>query len=1271
MLSVRKIDAGKSGAAAQYFCQYYAQDEAKIHGEPAGKWLSGYDGEVPHEQLLNAFKGLDENGQELIKTMNGKEHAPGWDLTFSTPKSVSAVWAAGSEELRESIAKAHSESVQEAMHYLRKNAFSTRHGKGGGDEAKRVPGTACTMYIAEFEHSTTRANDPELHSHLVVMNLAKVGKEHRCLDFNMRMKMSAGALYRCVLAEKMQAMGFGIAEGKGGSFELVDVDKDLQAHWSKRSAQITDAVGEGASAEKKAVAAVLTRKDKEEPDRARNFEKWTEEAKAYGFDQTKISEIRHGKHAAREQVDDHDIIKKALKNGIACRPEKITELCLCDAVGATNAQAAFARADRVRAAMIEVKKRENGKEISCFTTLEMIARETQMHAVAEGLNKSTAHGIKQSLVDAAKSRKTLSDDQQKMLERCCQSSGIVLAQGYAGSGKSYALDAVRDAHEAAGYKVVGCAPSAKAASGLQGSAQIKSDTIAMTLINLNRPKGGLKLDDKTLLVVDEAGMVGTRDMSRLLEHAAIAGAKVVLVGDQKQLAPIEAGAPFADFQQKFGYAELIEVRRQKAQDDIQIANALRTGQTEKARELMRKQDAWHVSETQQDALKSIAEAYASDRLAGLEAACFAGMRADVAAINLAARDILQRENFITGDEISVKLSDDTTLGLRQNDRVIFTKNDKTARVRNGEIGDIVSVNTEEKTATVRILGDDPREITLQGITGNPEIDDEAMKLDMLYGHAMTVHKSQGATIKQLKNAGESIGKGGNGYALFADNAMTNSNLAYVAGSRNEGQFHLFCSKTDEEAVLKKAAKAQTLDSLLNYSVDSKTLEAAKDFDLAQAAKEEMSREAEKMLKADQKKAADKAPPLDTVAHVEGAGVEPGAGMAATAAPAAIVPSPELVERIDALEAELDHLLGEDHHELVQNWLGYRGDLEKLVDKVGAQGVELPMMPTFEYNMPTPEHSQAEQAALLDAAVVAVKAAQDQIREQTRAMADACRALEVHVSAGNRVNPADYVPKKQTENAPSVAYNVHEITSKPMHGGPEMTPEPALEMSPELAEKIGMLEADLDHMCGEDLFELEQEHRGYSSMCSDLTAQAQDLEKRLGLPLSLAPELPQMPDLGRLAKPDPAHTPEERALVLEAAIARTTAGIEETRAQIRALSDRSEALAAQITELEKRLFAEREAPEWAKKEDMSQEKSSHKEPWFIREMELEKPFGERLREVGKMSREEQARALDKLQADSAVHSLERQAQARAAQQVAQLPEHSQSLGTGQRISRGRR
>jgi hypothetical protein len=191
------------------------------------------------------------------------------------------------------------------------------------------------------------------------------------------------------------------------------------------------------------------------------------------------------------------------------------------------------------------------------------------------------------------------------------------------------------------------------------------------------------------------------------------------------------------------------------------------------------------------------------------------------------------------------------------------------------------------------------------------------------------------------------------------------------------------------------------------------------------------------------------------------------------------------------------------------------------------------------------------------------------------------------------------------------------------------------------------------------------------MCANLAAEVQGLEARLGRPVSPAQELPVMPDIGRLAKPEPSHTPEARALVLESAIARTNAGIDETRAQIRGLADRSEVLAAQISDLEKRLFAERKAPSWVEEKDMFQGKNSQKEPSFIREIEREKPFGERLRDAGQMPRDEQARALDKLQADAAVQGLDRQAQERAAQQAATIPEHSQSVGTGQRISRGRR
>ena len=141
---------------------------------------------------------------------------------------------------------------------------------------------------------------------------------------------------------------------------------------------------------------------------------------------------------------------------------------------------------------------------------------------------------------------------------------------------------------------------------------------------------------------------------------------------------------------------------------------------------------------------------------------------------------------------------------------------------------------------------------------------------------------------------------------------------------------------------------------------------------------------------------------------------------------------------------------------------------------------------------------------------------------------------------------------------------------------------ATEPSPDIAARIDALDAELNNMLEENLFELRQEHRGYSTMCQDLAAQVHGLEMRLGLTVSPAPELPEMPDLGRLAKPDPAQTPEERAEMLETAVARTRAGVEETGAQIRALSHRSEALAAQVSDLEKRLFAQQKAPAWARR-----------------------------------------------------------------------------------------
>lgn len=835
MLSLRKISAGNSAAAAKYFTQYYSEKNGEKNGEPPGKWIAGGRGEVTAAQLQNVFEGRDKSGKMLVKTAENKPHAPGWDLTFSAPKSVSTAWAVADKDLQEAIAKAHSQACKKALDYLQLNAFSTRHGRAGKDAKKRLNGKQIKMFCAEFEHSTSRANDPELHSHIVVANLAQTSdNKFRCLEFNARKKMTAGALYRCNLAQSLKEMGYNIEAGAKGSFEIQGINEELRAQWSKRSAQIQEAVGADASAKAKAAAAVKTRHGKEVPDREKNFEKWREEAAVLGVTAETVKELRNKETDAPKQlVEDAEVIKKCLKNGIACREESIDAQCLSDAAGVTDAKTAFERAETIKNSMIQLTKKENGHNVTFYTTLEMIATEVQLAENAKILHETKTHEIKNSNIEAAKSLKTLSKDQEKMLEHCCKAESVAVCQGYAGSGKSYALDAVRDAHERQGYKVVGCAPSAKAAVGLEESSSIKSQTLAQLLIDLKREK--TNLDEKTVVVVDEAGMVGSRDMYKLVKCVQDAGAKMILVGDERQLAPVESGAPFSDMKARFGYAELTQVRRQKDEKDVEIANLLRNGEAATAKKEMLEKKAWHVAKTTEKAINEIAKTYAKDRLNGLEAACFSGLRADVNAINTQAREILQTEKFIQGPEITVKLADGTNLNLQVNDRIIFTKNDKANGLKNGEIADVVSVDETNKTATLKIHGDKGKLITVQGLTNDKEQDAKQTGYNMLYGHAMTVHKSQGATIKQTEvtlEDGTKAKKGGNSYAFFSDNCMTNSNLAYVAGSRNEGEFHVFCTKDDEEKMLQRASEEQDTDSLRKYNkLQASILNEAKKFDL--------------------------------------------------------------------------------------------------------------------------------------------------------------------------------------------------------------------------------------------------------------------------------------------------------------------------------------------------------------------------------------------------------------------------------------------------------
>ena len=232
----------------------------------------------------------------------------------------------------------------------------------------------------------------------------------------------------------------------------------------------------------------------------------------------------------------------------------------------------------------DVIRRADGRRIRSyadearFTTPEMLEVERRLVAsVVRRNGEGAGVAIPSGIQEAIEHRPTLSPEQTHMVRRVCGSGdGVEVVEGVAGAGKTFALAAARQAWEASGYRVIGCALAARAAAELQRAAGIPSSTLDRLLVDLDRAEcRGLTAG--TVVVVDEAAMIGTRKLARLVAHAEVGGAKVVLVGDRRQLPDIDAGGAFAGIADRLGATHLDENRRQHHQWERDALAELRVG----------------------------------------------------------------------------------------------------------------------------------------------------------------------------------------------------------------------------------------------------------------------------------------------------------------------------------------------------------------------------------------------------------------------------------------------------------------------------------------------------------------------------------------------------------------------------------------------------------------------------------------------------------------------------------------------------------------------
>ncbi|UXC91408.1 Ti-type conjugative transfer relaxase TraA [Sphingobium sp. RSMS] len=378
---------------------------------------------------------------------------------------------------------------------------------------------------------------------------------------------------------------------------------------------------------------------------------------------------------------------------------------------------------------------KDGRGEDRFTSREMIEAEQRLQLAAELMAERERHrvseGDREGALRAAAARGLdLSGEQRAAFDHATDGRDLSVVVGYAGTGKSAMLGVAREAWEDAGFNVRGAALAGIAAEGLENGSGIASRTLASMEHGWAQGRDLLSAGD--VLVIDEAGMVGTRQIERVLSHAADAGAKVVLVGDAEQLQSIEAGAAFRSVHERHGGVEITEVRRQHEEWQRDATRHLATGRTSEAIHAYADKGMVHQAETREQARGELVERWDRERQADPDASriILTHTNAEVRDLNDAAREAMRNAGEL-GDESQVK-TERGDRAFASGDRIMFLRNERSMEVKNGTLATVEQVDKGH----MAVRTDDGRSVAFDT--------KDYRAID--HGYAATIHKAQGMTV---------------------------------------------------------------------------------------------------------------------------------------------------------------------------------------------------------------------------------------------------------------------------------------------------------------------------------------------------------------------------------------------------------------------------------------------------------------------------------------------------------------------------------------------
>jgi conjugative relaxase-like TrwC/TraI family protein len=755
VLSIGKLTVEQS--------RYYERQVAQGHddyysgrGESPGRWNgSGAEtlrlgGRVDDDGFMALMDGRDPGTGERLKRVGGRSKVAAFDLTFSAPKSVSVLFAISEAALAGALVEAHEQAVDAALGYLEREACRVRRGRGGVRQE-----TGEGFVAAAYSHRMSRAEDPQLHTHVVAANMAR-GADGRwtALDATpiYQHAKAAGYLYqahlRAAACERLPWVRWGPV--RNGMAEIEQLAPAVLREFSTRRRQIEER-------ERELVAAGVEVGDggREAIAHATRF------PKRYGVDTAPWQEVVRAR-AAEHGLGARELA--ALVLGPARAPEipdpGRVSVELAGAGGLTERQNTFAKREAVMAwaavhgqgAPADMVEREAAAFLARhdvhraaepsgprFTTSDLLAHEQAIVTGAQARRGEGSGRLDSALVEAVLASAAHAPTAEQARVICGLTSsghGVETVEALAGTGKTFTAGLLAQAYTAGGYRVLGTAPTGRAVRELTEQAGIgRAWTLTRFALDLDADGRGFG-SGRAVLILDEAGMASTRETARVMAHAHAARVKVIAIGDSGQLSSVQAGGWLGSLTERLGSHELREVMRQRDPRERQLLAQVRRGDPSDytAEKTARGQLHIYLDDAQS---ASAGERAAVAMWRERQVACPWGQAV------LIVRDNQRRERL--NAFIRAELKRDGRLGesvhiggceFAVGDRVVARRNDRERAVDNGMRGTVIAIDPTEKDVLVRTDAGAQR-----------RLDTPYVAEHLQHAYVLTAHTIQGGTVE--------------------------------------------------------------------------------------------------------------------------------------------------------------------------------------------------------------------------------------------------------------------------------------------------------------------------------------------------------------------------------------------------------------------------------------------------------------------------------------------------------------------------------------------